>query len=283
MTTNNTLVLVPDCWEDVVQYFGSNPQYIFRGQANAQWGLSTKIERICYQNNFPATFIANRESVILREFQRRAHHYITDPPEQNNKLEWYALIQHYGGATRLLDFTYSFYIAAYFAMESAESDAAVWALDTEYLYQHTNNTIGQNEAFYDLQSRSREVVENNLSHSHVERTVMAAEPERLNERISIQQGIFAIPGDISLTFEDNLAATYEINKREINNLKSSLGEHVANEEDIFDASVIKIILPVDIHNSALLDLQSMNITAATLFPGLQGFAKSLNSYLRDVE
>jgi len=226
MTTSNTLVLVPDSWEDVIQYFGSNPRYIFRGQANAQWGLSTKIERICNQNNFPTAFIANRESVILSEFQRRAHHYIADPPEQNNKLEWYALIQHYGGATRLLDFTYSFYIAAYFAMESAEKDAAVWALDSDYLYQHTNNTLGMDETFYDLQSRSREVVEKNLSHNHLETTIMAAEPERLNERISIQQGVFAIPGNLDSTFEENLAATYDINKREINNLKNSLGEHI---------------------------------------------------------
>jgi hypothetical protein len=140
MEQNNTLVLTPETWKEAVMFFGSNPQYIFRGQANVQWGLSTKIERICHQNNFPTSFLANRESVILREFQRRAHHYLSDLPDLDNKLEWYALIQHFGGATRLLDFTYSFYIAAFFAMEAAERDAAVWALDADYLYQHTTNT-----------------------------------------------------------------------------------------------------------------------------------------------
>jgi hypothetical protein len=51
---------------------------------------------------------------------------------------------------------------------------------------------------------------------------------------------------------------------------------------LFDTSVVKIILPQEIHNAALFDLAQMNVTAASLFPGLDGFARSLHGWFRDV-
>jgi hypothetical protein len=44
--------------------------------------------------------------------------------------------------------------------------------------------------------------------------------------------------------------------------------------------VIKVVLPKKIHTDALFDLADMNITATTLFPGLDGYAQSLRHYLR---
>jgi len=69
-----------------------------------------------------------KENDIIKHFQRRAHLYIPSPPKISNYIEWLALIQHYGGPTRLVDFTYSIYIATYFAVEESDCDAAVWAL-----------------------------------------------------------------------------------------------------------------------------------------------------------
>jgi hypothetical protein len=43
------------------------------------------------------------------------------------------LIQHHGGPTRLLDFTHSFYVAAFFALERATEDVAVWAVNLDRL------------------------------------------------------------------------------------------------------------------------------------------------------
>jgi hypothetical protein len=284
MKESSILVVRANAWHEAISFAQQYPSYIYRGQANAEWDLSTRMERVCRQHQFPTNFLRNREEVILREFRRRAHHYEKDLPSPDDKLEWLALIQHFGGPTRLLDFTKSFYVAAFFAMESAENDAAVWALNEELLYQHTDNIIREGETIYDLQDRGRKIVEENLSGNHEKKIIMAAEPERLNPRISIQQGLFAILGSLRHSFAENLQATLGVGSSElieINETDAVPISEVCNADDL-NCGLVKIVLPLEIHNCALLDLESMNITAEFLFSGLEGFTRSLNKYLRDV-
>jgi hypothetical protein len=47
-----------------------------------------------------------------------------------------------------------------------------------------------------------------------------------------------------------------------------------------EASIVKIIIPRGSHKTAISDLNEMNVTSATLFPGLDGFARSLLFHLR---
>ena len=281
---SEVIALYPETWEEAVSILSRMPQYVFRGQASSSWGLSTNLERSCLRNGFSIDFLDNREKVILTEFQRRAHLYIENPPPLDNKLEWYALLQHFGGPTRLLDFTNSYYVAAFFAMEMANNDAAIWALNEWFLYGHVDKPIGSNETLYELHKRSRDVVERNLSHQHSKKLVMAVEPERLNERISVQQGLFIIPGDLDFSFEDNLFSTLEINRDVYEKLNEEPPWSASDfrRVDCLEYGLVKIILPLHIRNAALLELRRMNVNAATLFPGLEGYARSLNSFLRDV-
>ena len=62
-------------------------------------------------------------------FKRKAHQFLAQPPDPDDDFQWLALMQHHGAPTRLLDFTWSPYVAAFFALERATSDAAVWALN----------------------------------------------------------------------------------------------------------------------------------------------------------
>src|SRR5207244_2736986 len=58
------------------------------------------------------------EALLLREFVRRAHYLDERLPHRSpgaNDLEWLALLRHHGAPSRLLDCSYSFYVASYFA------------------------------------------------------------------------------------------------------------------------------------------------------------------------
>ena len=69
----------------------------------------------------------------LNEFKRRALPYLSNYIPSND-LEWLALAQHHGQATRLLDWTESLLVAAYFAVADAvqENDPVIYALPSAF-------------------------------------------------------------------------------------------------------------------------------------------------------
>jgi FRG domain len=189
-----------DSWEDAVVLGKGLAGHVFRGQSDAKWSLSTTIERAARRYGFPDGALRNREIVLLNNFQRRAHQYVDDPPSFDDRLEWLALMQHHGAPTRLLDFSHSFYVAAFFAMESAEQDAAIWALSTEFTMGHTSNLLSETKTMLDLEEESRAVLQAHLSGHQTSTCVMLVEPHRMNARLAVQQGCFVAPGDLSKSF-----------------------------------------------------------------------------------
>jgi len=273
--------------------------WIFRGQTNSEWGLSSSLERILGQIINDNTIkiidrqnIVNaREKIILQEFKRRVHHYISSPPHNDNSLEWLALIQHYGGATRLLDFSHSFYIGAFFAVEDNKPEyenSAIWAIsltninkiieqkiDDKYKNWITHNT---NKEHIQL---SQVLFDNGTSNNFV----FGVEPERMNERLAIQQGLFLFPANVGASFEENLAGIFGAKADVFHNTPAATYQAEAQTEMMKaflpHIVVLKIIVPQYLREEILKDLWSMNVSSATLFPGIDGFTRSLNYHLID--
>ena len=80
------------------------------------------------------------EGSLLREFIRRFHHYSDYAPRENDELEWFALMQHHGAPTRLLDWSDGALMALHFAVRNKSrndpTDAIVYAIDPFQLGKH---------------------------------------------------------------------------------------------------------------------------------------------------
>lgn len=262
-------------WDDARKLLVHLSDWVFRGQSNKDWKLQTTLERASIVNNADIRAIPLFEKKIIERFQRRALYYLDKVPETSNLLEWISLIQHHGGPTRLLDFTYSYYVATYFSIESALQDSALFCLNKNLVYSNGLETekwrgCDKGSNFGTIQYCNSALNEQTLSP-----LVMLIEPFNMHERLSRQQGLFALPFEGRQAFEYNLSLTVSKFQKDL-----PVSYKLDNFEDFLevlkdDCVLLKIVIPKKHHSEIRRDLLSMNITTETLFPGIDGFAKSL--------
>lgn len=262
-------------WEQLNEFYESRfrpeVQWIFRGQRGSCQGLKTSIEREIKEFRMDLEQAPDIERGLLRKFKRSCHHYVPDTPEESASLEWLALMQHHGAPTRLLDWTYSFFAALYFAIESADKQGyTVWALNTDWMDTPFKSVLsGYPDALQCWQSDPAVLRQETFKKLYNGKPPIAlagaVTPRRLSDRLVIQQGVFLCPGDVSRTFEENLIALLSPAKPE--------------SKDNFIKINIEASDQRDVRKHILLRLQRMNMNRATLFPGLDGFAESLKTLM----
>jgi hypothetical protein len=249
-----------DSWERLVELeneFGTKGRWAFRGHRDEGWELESTLERAIRRFNVSDRSQIQIEAGLIRQFSRRAHHHMPDPPAQREWVEWLALMQHHGAPTRLLDFTYSFYVALFFALEEMdrEGKSALWAIDIDWTDERLQGIL-ENDVYETFTNTDRNARNETVFGSllgNQKRMAFFINPYRLNQRLSIQQGVFLCPGDISHTIVENLDA---------------LGDAG------WGIQKIKIELSRSEYQKCIRKLIRMNMTRATLFPGLDGFAMS---------
>lgn len=265
-------------WKELIQISNNLPSFVFRGQKEYNWTLSTNLERKIEKGGMDIKIASNREYWILAQFRRRAHNLIDKAPEYEELIEWLALIQHHGGPTRLLDFTKSLLIALFFACEEAEGDSAIWIVDTsDIMLKYSKSKYSINHTIHDSQSKILDKATEIINNTSSEKGIMPIEPERLNERMSIQQGLSIMPIDVNDTFMNNLKS--EFGWTEVNFKPTNIASfmHIVYGEKV---PVAKIKIKAVWVSEILHFLNSININSNTLFPGLDGFARSLVIHLR---
>lgn len=240
---------------------------VFRGHASKEWELTSTLERICSAYQVENSSRTEREKNCLLEFQRRAHHYIQDQPDNSNLLEWTALLQHYGGPTRLVDVTHSLFVAAYFAIENATDDAVIWAFNTGKLTS-SGEPEGPRSPTSETIAKANAILTGETEASGVR----LVKPFRLNERLASQQGAFLMPLSLSEPFESQLSMQLDINIKTLEPIK---GFKQSLSAELMISSAVKIIIPRDIQSQLIRLLDAANVNATTLFPGLEGYARSL--------
>jgi hypothetical protein len=176
-------------------------------------------------------------------------------------------MQHHGAPTRLLDWTYSPYVALFFALEfaSVEGTPGVFVADVDWLTSAASNSApleigGALLEYLKTFTQPRDESFERLFLQNRGRYVAPVNPYLLNERLTIQRGIFLAPGQVDVSFEENLVA-----------MEGAL------------EGIRLFTIPRREREPLLRALYAMNITAATLFPGLDGFSRSLCGWIPHIE
>jgi len=263
-------------WKELLTSAHRFAGYAFRGQAGFAWDLSTVIERL--GNHFWETecSLANREFWILTQFRRRAQNLIDKPPEYSDVIGWLSLIQHYGGPTRLMDFTTSLFVGLFFACEGLGEDAALWMIDRYRLLQKYAPP-SETDTIYHQQSRILEKAKGYIAKETSDCGILPIEPERLDSRMSVQKGLSIMPINIDQTFMTNMMNEFDWPEIEFKRVDLGTLFRALNTED--HPLVAKFRIRAEWSSRILRFLDEANVNANTLFPGLDGFARSLRIHL----
>ena len=221
--------------------FNDTRRYVWRGQQCDNWKLETTLaRRIRHKNSPPERFL----KLQLDRFKKAARGRRGSNPAHLKDDEWWALGQHFGLASPLLDWTFSPYVALYFAFA-----------DPDHKDQTAHRCIfALNKAT--VQRRSTEMANDDPMDG--ESIVRFFEPEAdENARVLSQRGLFTISPTRS-TIDDWIVTNFKKPKSDI---------------------LMRILVQNSDRDDCLKMLNRMNINHLTLFPDLIGAAQFTNVHL----
>lgn len=213
-----------------------HPGTIFRGQSDSEWQLAPTYTRYKDGTNFKKYF-----ETILPEAKRLISGYIDYDfklSDMEDKHRLISLLQHHGFPTPLLDWTFSPYIAAYFAyidlaFRQPTSDfVAIWLFNAEYTIEFLEEK-SEDCPFEIIQPDSR-----------------------FNKRLFAQDGLFSLSLSPLPLDEELLPLMEKLNHPGL---------------------LHKFIIPVEHARLALKDLELMGIHAGRLFEGVDGACMMLKN------
>lgn len=278
---------VPHSWSDFMNMVvgTSTTGWVFRGQADSDYGLVTSLERAL--SDVPRGAWGDREDSAIDFFRSRALSILSETPHVDDYLGWLTFMQHYQAPTRLLDWSESPYVAAYFAYaEMRQSDppdfVSVWALSAralrsafarddvaptalEYLYRDDPRDIDY-PTFDDpaygppwpplARESAMHALENAFLRYCRHEQVSVPFPTRppvFDQRMLSQRAIFTFDGTLDGGIPYPLA-------------------------DPFGSGLGDVVLRIDLNSSwreeALTSLAAMGLGADTLFPGMDGIGQA---------
>jgi hypothetical protein len=236
-------------WQHAIGRFRS--PYAFRGMSRATYGLRTSLMRLrgAYERH---------EGHLLRNFRKYAHR---DAMRGDSLWNWLALAQHHGLPTRLLDWTFSPYVALHIATEDVNrfgDDGVVWCVD----YVQSNRHLP--EALRSILGEEGSDVFTAEMLDRVARNLR--DLQALAER---PFAVFLEPPSLDVRIV-NQFALFSLMSRPRTRLDFWLRRH--------PSLCRRIVIPADLKWEVRDKLDQANITERVLYPGLDGLSRWLRRY-----
>jgi hypothetical protein len=226
---------------------------VYRGAADVEATLLTSLDRL---GGAKPHAKSDLEAHILRNFIRYSRPHLGREPA--NDWEHLVSAQHHGAPTRLLDWTYSPLVAAFFATRpGGDSDRVVWRLDWQPLHEKFSlppRSLMPSE-LGEMFEKGAHFSPWDLFDARDSHTFAALiEPPSLDTRLVTQSAVFTLSSDKSMSLDRFL---------EKHGLEKTLTKFVIGAKDV-----------ARIRDQ--LDLVGMD--ERRLFPDLDGVAASLRRY-----
>jgi hypothetical protein len=250
--------------------------FLFRGQSDKTWELEPSLYRIFkqYLGYFLPPYMAV-ELQSVENFKVMASQYILENliPDDEDLVGWWHLMQHYRVPTRLLDWTRSPYVAAYFAVfENLDKDGAIWVVNYSRLEESVEAWLKSNNI--PTKETDSWYVKNLRLNTNF---IRATKTKRSNPRAVAQQAestytvnVSSNHGEIIHYFlhdRDNRKHKREGARR---TLLTGFTYDRADNKPLVERKYFKIIIPKESKPYYLARLHTANISASSLFPGLDG-------------
>jgi hypothetical protein len=234
-------------WQPGLSRFRSN--FVFRGVPRVSHGLETSLQT--------GGFVAH-EKHLLTSFRKYA---LRSAVHGDWVWNWLSLAKHHGLPTRLLDWTYSPYVAMHFAthdFKHFDEDGAIWCVDYRQTNQLLPKPLKKVLDDHDVHLFTTEML-NSVAETLEQFDALSShdfvvffEPPSLDERIVNQFALFSLPSGADLELESLLE----------------------QREGTFKRIIIPAALKWEIRDK----LDQANITERVLFPGLDGLSQWLKRY-----
>jgi hypothetical protein len=239
---------------DWPQVHGLRTQLVYRGLTHASRTLETSLSRLAEKPG-------DVEHHLVRNFRKYARS--RSVARDDSVWNWLALGQHHGLPTRLLDWTFSPYVALHFAtcvQEAYDDDGVVWCVDFRSVHEHLPpalaELLGREGADVFTTELLADAVPDLASFDALAGEggpfALFFEPPSLDDRIVTQAAVFSV-----------LAGSWQ-------GLDEWLGAHPGMAR--------RVIVPAELKWEARDRLDQANVTERVLFPGLDGLALWLRRY-----
>lgn len=233
---------------------------VYRGASNAARPLLTSLDRLGGLE--PAHTKADLEEHILRNFIRYSRPHL-DEGRPHNDWEMLIAAQHHGVPTRLLDWSYSPLVAAFFATRPApeghDHPRAIWRLDWQRVHRHFKlpplalQIQDLDDVFGEKQSHSLSPAKLFSTREHRAFACMI-EPPSLDNRIVAQSATFTLCSTTCASFDQFL------------------------EQQQLEDALIRYVIPTGDVARFRDQLDMVGIDERRLFPDLDGVARAIQRY-----
>jgi FRG domain len=241
--------LFADSWTPELSRYRS--QYAYRGLSDSRYKLETTLIRL-------GGPYKDLEHHLLRNFRKYA---VRSVVERDSPWHWLAVAQHYGLPTRLLDWTFSPYIALHFATANEEKfnvNGVIWAVNYRRVHSLLPDTLreagakeGSDLFTVEMLSETVESVDALVQLSQ-DPFVIFFEPPSIDDRIVNQSALFSV----------------------MSSATARLDEWLVEHSSVWRKIVIRAALKAEIRDK----LDQANITERVLFPGLDGLSRWLKRH-----